>query len=260
MYISTTSKRIMSDAEYSASGSDSESESEMELKTKTRKQGAIAAKKTAKLAKPGSDDEDEDDNSSAAGSESDGEESVAEDESDLEDINPEDMDEDALFADVAKPSTGNQEDDEFQFGFDSRNEEDSDLDDDDDDGTQYLQKLDESVREQTIANHHPELIIHNYDEVEALTTVIRDERGVIIDPLHRTLPFLSKYERTRILGERAKQINDGAKPFVESDVSVIDGYLIALKELEEKKLPFIIRRPLNNGASEYWKLRDLEFL
>ena len=249
----------MSDAEYSASGSDSESESEMELKTKTRKQGVVAAKKTAKLAKPGSDDEDEDDNSSAAGSESDGEESVAEDESDLEDINPEDMDEDALFADVAKTSSGNQEDDEFQFGFDSGNEEDSDLDDEDD-GTQYLQKLDESVREQTIANHHPELIIHNYDEVEALTTVIRDERGVIIDPLHRTLPFLSKYERTRILGERAKQINDGAKPFVESDVSVIDGYLIALKELEEKKLPFIIRRPLNNGASEYWKLRDLEFL
>lgn len=252
----------MSDAEYSASGSDSESESEMELKTKTRKQGAVAAKKTTKLAKPGSDDEEDDENSSAAGSESDADESIADskDESDLDDVNPEDMDEDALFADVAKTSSGNQEDDEFQFGFDSGNEEDSDLDDDDDDGTQYLQKLDESVREQTIANHHPELIIHNYDEVEALTTIIRDERGVIIDPLHRTLPFLSKYERTRILGERAKQINDGAKPFVESDVSVIDGYLIALKELEEKKLPFIIRRPLNNGASEYWKLRDLEFL
>jgi len=252
----------MSDAEYSASGSDSDSDSEMEqLKTKTRKQGTVAAKKTTKLAKPGSDDE-EDENSSAAGSESDGDESVADskDDSDLDDINPEDMDEETLFADVAKPSSGNQEDDEFQFGFDSGNEEDSDLEDDDDDGTQYLQKLDESVREQTIANHHPELIIHNYDEVEALTTVIRDERGVIIDPLHRTLPFLSKYERTRILGERAKQINDGAKPFVESDTSVIDGYLIALKELEEKKLPFIIRRPLNNGASEYWKLRDLEFL
>jgi DNA-directed RNA polymerase I, II, and III subunit RPABC2 len=104
------------------------------------------------------------------------------------------------------------------------------------------------------------LIIHNYDEVEALCTVVRDERGVIIDPLHRTLPFISKYERTRILGERAKQINDGAKPFVEVDASVIDGYLIAMKEFEEKKLPFIIRRPLSNGASEYWKLRDLEFL
>lgn len=252
----------MSDVEYSASGSDSESESEMEMKPKTRKQGKIASKKTTKLAKPDSDDED-DNNSSAAGSDSDADESIADskEDSDMDDdIDPEDMDEDALFADVAKPSSGNQEEDpEFQFGFNSDNEDDSDLEDEED-GTQYLQKLDESVREQTIANHHPELIIHNYDEVEALTTVIKDERGVIIDPLHRTLPFLTKYEKTRILGERAKQINDGAKPFVDSDPSVIDGYLIALKELEEKKLPFIIRRPLNNGASEYWKLKDLEFL
>ena len=250
----------MSDAEYSASGSDSDSDSDMELKSKNRKQGKIATKKTTKIAKPGSDDED-DDNSSAAGSDSDDDVSLAEskDDSDMDDINPEDMDEDAIFADVAKPFSGKQDEDEFQFGFDSDNGDESDLDDDDD-GAQYLQKLDESVKEQTIANHHPELMIHNYDEVEALSTVVRDERGVVIDPLHRTLPFLSKYERTRILGERAKQINDGAKPFVDVDESVIDGYLIALKELEEKKLPFIIRRPLNNGASEYWKLRDLEFI
>jgi DNA-directed RNA polymerase I, II, and III subunit RPABC2 len=146
--------------------------------------------------------------------------------------------------------------DEFQFGFESDDEEDLD----DDDGEQYLQKLDESVRERTIANHHPELIINNYEEIEALTNIVRDERGVIIDPLHKTLPFLSKYERTRILGERAKQINDGAKTFVPTDPSVIDGYLIALAELEQKKIPFIIRRPLANGASEYWKLKDLEML
>ena len=252
----------MSDAEYSASGSDSDSDSDHELKSKNRKQGNVAAKNATKIAKSGSDDEDGDNSVSAAGSDSDEEESLAEskDDSDMDDINPEDMDEDAIFADVAKPFSGKQDDDEFQFGFDSDNGDESDLDNDDDDGVQYLQKLDESVKEQTIANHHPELIIHNYDEVDALSTVVRDERGVIIDPLHRTLPFLSKYERTRILGERAKQINDGAKPFVDVDESVIDGYLIALKELEERKLPFIVRRPLNNGACEYWKLRDLEFL
>lgn len=249
----------MSDAEYSASGSDSDSDSDMELKTKNRKQKKVVSKKTSKNAKPGSDDEDNDDDSISGvdSNDSDEEESLAESKDDS-DIDPEEMDEDEIFADVEKPFAGKQDDDEFQFGFDSGNDDESDLEDED--GTQYLQKLDESVKEQTIANHHPELIIHNYDEVEALSTVVRDERGVIIDPLHRTLPFLSKYERTRILGERAKQINDGAKPFVEIDESVIDGYLIALKELEEKKLPFIIRRPLNNGASEYWKLRDLEFL
>lgn len=248
----------MSDIENEYSASESESDSEIERQSNIRKKATTNKAKSAVL----SDNED-DDNESDRGSESDADGSVAEskDDSDMEDMNPDEMDEDELFADVVKPSNKNGEIDEFQFGFDSDNEEeddDSDLDEDED--KQYLQKLDDSVREQTIANHHPELIIHNYDEVDALTTIVRDERGVIIDPLHRTLPFLSKYERARILGERAKQINDGAKPFVTTDPSVIDGYLIALKELEEKKLPFIIRRPLNNGASEYWKLRDIEFL
>lgn len=190
--------------------------------------------------------------------------SDADDVSDDEDA-PED--EDAMFADerpakkgkTAKTQQPTEEEDEFQFGFNS-DDEDSEDDADDDEGNAYLQKLDESVREQTIANHHPELLVSNYEEVDALTAIVRDERGIIIDPLHRTLPFMTKYERTRILGERAKQINDGAKTFVETDPSVIDGYLIALAELQQKKIPFIIRRPLANGASEYWKLKDLEMI
>jgi len=249
----------MSDIENEYSASESDSDSETEQQRNTRKKNKVVTNKAKTVL---SDNEDEGDESDA-GSDSDENASIGDnskDDSDIDDINPDEIDEDALFADAVKPAgkTADMED-EFRFGFDSDEESDSDLDEDED-GTQYLQKLDDSVREQTIANHHPELIIHNYDEVEALTTVVRDERGVIIDPLHRTLPFLSKYERTRILGERAKQINDGAKPFIVSDPSVIDGYLIALKELEERKLPFIIRRPLNNGASEYWKLKDLEFL
>jgi DNA-directed RNA polymerase I, II, and III subunit RPABC2 len=71
---------------------------------------------------------------------------------------------------------------------------------------------------------------------------------------------MSKYEMTRILGERAKQINEGAKSFIGVDPSLIDGFLIALKEFEMKKIPFIIRRPLPNGASEYWKMKDLEII
>ena len=41
---------------------------------------------------------------------------------------------------------------------------------------------------------------------------------------------------------------------------IIDGYLIATKELEEKKIPFIIRRPMPSGGSEYWHLKDLEVI
>jgi DNA-directed RNA polymerase I, II, and III subunit RPABC2 len=136
----------------------------------------------------------------------------------------------------------------------------SDDEEDDEDDENYLQKMDDHVRSKVIENHHPELKTLNYEEVEALATIIKDANGVIIDPLHQTLPILSRYEKARALGERARQINGGAKPMVEVDPTILDGYLIALKELEQKRLPFIIQRPLPNGGSEYWRISDLEML
>jgi DNA-directed RNA polymerase I, II, and III subunit RPABC2 len=138
--------------------------------------------------------------------------------------------------------------------------EDDDEDDDEDADDNYLQKFDESIQKNTIADFHPEMVSHNYSEIDAMSRVVRDENGVIIDPLHKTLPFITRYEKARILGERAKQINAGAKPFVDVPVSMIDGYLIALKEFDEKKIPFIVKRPLPGGGIEYWKFRDLEVL
>jgi DNA-directed RNA polymerase I, II, and III subunit RPABC2 len=140
----------------------------------------------------------------------------------------------------------------------SDNEEEEDDDEDDDEN--YLQKFDEKIRQNIIGDWHPEMIQHNDEEVETLSKIVRDSDGVIIDPFHKTLPFVTKYERARILGERAKQINSGAKPFIKVEKTIIDGYLIALKEFEEKKIPFIVRRPLPNGCSEYWKFADLQIL
>lgn len=140
-------------------------------------------------------------------------------------------------------------------------DEDEDEDDDDDEEDEdYLKKLDENCQKKLINDHHPELKTLNYEEIESLCILVKDEKGNIIDPLHKTPPFLSRYERARVLGERAEQINHGAKPFIEIEPTMIDGYLIALKELEQKKIPFIIQRPLPNGGCEYWKLHDLEQL
>jgi len=135
-----------------------------------------------------------------------------------------------------------------------------DDDEDDDDDENYLQKFNENLKRNIINENHPELQFHNYEEINNLTTVVRDDTGKIVDPLHRTLPFLTKYEKSRILGERATQINSGAKPFIDVEPNVIDGYLIALAELEQRKIPFIIKRPLSNGGCEYWKLKDLELI
>jgi DNA-directed RNA polymerase I, II, and III subunit RPABC2 len=133
-----------------------------------------------------------------------------------------------------------------------------DDDGDDDEGEQYLQKFDQSVNENYILSFHPESVLQNYDEILSMTKVIRNDDGIIIDKLHRTIPYLTKYEKARILGQRAKQINSGAYPFIKAPENVIDGYIIAELELKQKRIPFIIRRPLPNGGSEYWKVQDLE--
>tara|TARA_B100001123_G_C14785089_1_gene818177 strand:- start:51 stop:332 length:282 start_codon:yes stop_codon:yes gene_type:complete len=67
---------------------------------------------------------------------------------------------------------------------------------------------------------------------------------------------LTKYERTKILSERASQIENGSAILINNPEKYSNAYYIAQKELEEKKLPFIIKRPYNNGF-EYIKLNDL---
>jgi DNA-directed RNA polymerases I, II, and III subunit RPABC2 len=135
---------------------------------------------------------------------------------------------------------------------------DDDNDDDDEYEENYLQKFDNEVNRNYIVDFHPECLNHNSDEVEKLSTVIRDENNIIIDPLHKTIPYLTKYEKARILCQRAKQIETGAKPFVKVPEHIIDSYVIAELELREKKIPFIIKRPIPGGAFEYWNLKDLE--
>lgn len=131
-------------------------------------------------------------------------------------------------------------------------------DDEDPTGEAYLQKFDKEINDNYLVNFHPESVVHNYDEIMAMTKITRDKAGIIIDDLHKTIPFLTKYERARVLGQRAKQINSGASVFVKVPEKVIDGYLIAELELQEKRIPFIIRRPMPNGGSEYWSIKDLE--
>jgi DNA-directed RNA polymerase I, II, and III subunit RPABC2 len=139
--------------------------------------------------------------------------------------------------------------------------EDEDEDDEDDEYDEnYLQKFDTEITKNYINDFHPECFIQNYDEIAKLAVVVRNADNIIIDPNHKTIPFLTKYEKARVLGQRAKQIETGAKPLVKISENIVDSYIIAELELREKKIPFIIRRPLPNGTCEYWYLRDLEMI
>ena len=111
-----------------------------------------------------------------------------------------------------------------------------------------------------MTNYHPEVSVPSFEEVRSLCKVVYDKSGIIIDPLHTTQPVLTKYERARLIGLRATQLANGAQPLVSVPNTVINELIIAEEELKQKKLPFIIRRPMPNGGSEYWKLKDLMVL
>ena len=165
---------------------------------------------------------------------------------------------DDVDGDVDGGNEGEEEEggDEKEITYESNSDAESDSDDDED----YLQKFNQRMRDDLILNFHPESKSHNYEEIKQLAKVMRNKNGIIMDELHKTIPILTKYEKTRILGQRAKQIETGAIPLVQVPPNIIDSYLIAKLELAQNKIPFIIRRPLPNGGMEYWYVSDLENL
>lgn len=135
---------------------------------------------------------------------------------------------------------------------------DDEEDSDDEEYNENMRKLENEINKDYLYSYHPETKHINYKELLTLSNVTRNKKGIIIDPLHTTIPILTRYEKAKILGLRAKQINHGAKPFVELTKDIIDGHTIAFMELTQNKIPFIIRRPMPNGGSEYWKISDLK--
>ena len=73
----------------------------------------------------------------------------------------------------------------------------------------------------------------------------------------KTVPFLNKFEKARLLGVRIQQLSAGAEPKINISgfTNIID---IVEEELKQRKIPLIIKRNLPNGTSEEWKLEEFE--
>ena len=90
--------------------------------------------------------------------------------------------------------------------------------------------------------------------VEILDTAPQQGGGAVAD--RTTTPYMTKYERARILGTRALQISMNAPVLVQLDGET-DPLEIAGKELREKRIPFTIRRYLPDGSYEDWGVDEL---
>lgn len=123
---------------------------------------------------------------------------------------------------------------------------------------------------ESLYKFHPETIL-DYAEKVMAAVPLRVATGVAaaaggageetaIDPAHRSQPFLTVYERTKILGTRSNQLAQGARPYVVVPEHVTTPLEIAKLELEQRRLPFIVKRPMPDGSFEYWRLSDLMIL
>jgi len=90
---------------------------------------------------------------------------------------------------------------------------------------------------------------------------IHDYNDIIknYDPTNnKTKNILTKYEKVKLIGVRTEQLQRGAAPLIDTkgfkEFSPRD---IALEELKQRKMPFMICRTLPDGSKEYYRLQDM---
>jgi hypothetical protein len=87
----------------------------------------------------------------------------------------------------------------------------------------------------------------------------------LTDP-KRSIPFLTKFERSALISERATNLYEnklkGKRRLLKIFLDHVDPSWspieIATREVDQKRLPVIIRRRLPSGKEELWKLQDLQ--
>jgi len=112
-----------------------------------------------------------------------------------------------------------------------------------------------STKNNNSPNNNSGMIYHE-DTMTIDNIISSDNIEELLNKKKRTRPKLTIYEKARIIGYRAQQIASGVLAFIPvGDLN--DPREIALKELELKKLPYIIKRPLPDGTCEYWRINEL---
>ena len=133
-------------------------------------------------------------------------------------------------------------------------------DEEEDDDDEEVNIIENYIEKDIFQKFHPLIKQVNNQELQSLIKIKRNADGLIDDEKHTTIPILTRYEKAKVIGVRAKQINSGAELFIDAPANIIDGITLAKMELKEKKIPFIIRRPLPDGKNEYWDINDLDIM
>ena len=98
--------------------------------------------------------------------------------------------------------------------------------------------------------------LENEEEGGNVEIIEAKEAGPVAPSQRITTPYMTKYERARVLGTRALQISMNAPVMVELEGET-DPLQIAMKELKAKKIPIVIRRFMPDNSYEDWSIDEL---
>lgn len=132
--------------------------------------------------------------------------------------------------DIDDEDNNNFEDEDSDYDK-SDNEHNNIIDDEEDDAELELVNLDYSL-------------IDDDDNIKEINKISR--------------PFLTKYEKVKLLATRTNQLARGAKPMIKNVDYNITPKELAKLELTEKVIPLIVLRPIPNGKPEKWKITEFK--
>jgi DNA-directed RNA polymerase subunit K/omega len=182
---------------------------------------------------------------------------------DLDEDDVEDIDEDVEDDDLDKDNleAGDEEDAEDEDVEDVEDEDVEDDDSDDDSVEDALNKSseleqkednsDEEVDEALLKQTHDDAFISQIVGTNTFQNSNKDHRFYF--------PYLTKYEKTRLVSTRAQQLNKRSPPLIDiSKLRVINSINIALEELKQNKLPLMIKRVFNENNFQVYRLDELQ--
>ena len=141
----------------------------------------------------------------------------------------------------------------------------SDEEHDDYSGDEFIDEVseeeddsDDEDKDETEADDEDTTCVMNLTSSKKLNNDVLEINEILKNQKYDSQAVMTKYEFTKILGLRSQQICEGALPLVEVPDGMTDSTEIALLELQQKKIPFLIKREFSDNYHEYWKVKDLQ--
>ena len=120
---------------------------------------------------------------------------------------------------------------------------------------EYNYELDEFFNDKNIKEFNPNIKFRVFDP-ESYVNELHKEIIIVPDNFRRTSDAITKFEFTDVVSNRAKQIENGSRVFVDIKDET-DPIKMAELEIRLRKCPLSVRRLIGHNIAEIWNVNEM---